>query len=196
MFQYLWQLYVGTVGFSQLDTESLQDQTNIPALSSEANKVHQYLHGSEPMRRKKKLNCSINDTLMADLSYFVCAWLYIICICKLEFQQSASANLNTTNQNTLLAPRDPALPASHPGSQVGASCATAAMVVLFPQPGGPSRRMGLVFDCSSAFFTSARKACLKVQPFPLRDGGKSLACVEIQLRTTFTLLNCLSSTLR
>lgn len=74
-----------------------------------------------------------------------------------------------------------ALPASHPGSQDGANCAIAAMVVLFPQPGGPSRRMGLVFDCSTAFFTAARKAFLKVQPFPLRDGGKPLARVEIQL---------------
>lgn len=50
MVQYLWQLCVRTVGFSELDTKTLQDQTNIPALSSDASEVYQYLHSSEPMK--------------------------------------------------------------------------------------------------------------------------------------------------
>lgn len=66
-----------------------------------------------------------------------------------------------------------ALQASHPGSQEGASCANAAMVVLFPQPGGPNRTMGLVLDWTTVSFTSAKKVCLKVQPFHLRGKGKS-----------------------
>lgn len=52
MIQYLWQLRVRTVGFSQLDTETLQDKTNVPALSGEANEIHQHLDSSEPMRHK------------------------------------------------------------------------------------------------------------------------------------------------
>lgn len=180
MFQYLWELCVWTVGFSQLDTESLQDQTNIPALSSEANKVHQYLHSSEPMRHKT------NGIVLSMILWWLISLIYIMLsiICKLEFQKSVSANLYAEHHKPKYftgTTWSSVLPASHPGSQDGASCATAAMVVLFPQPGGPSRRMGLVFDCSTAFFTSARKACLKVQPSPLRDGGKSLARVETQL---------------
>lgn len=58
---------------------------------------------------------------------------------------------------------------SHPDSQLGALWATAAMTVVFPQPGGPSKRICLDVDCSKAFFTSFRKACLKVQFFALRN---------------------------